>query len=201
MRAGELVDVSMLEASAIGLTYYPVTFHDQLGRPMRKKRFVPTPGVGMASDGLVGLGCGTGQQWLDFAVLVGHPEWTEDPKLFLDRTALKSTIDAWIGDRTVDEVLEQASAYRIPNAPIVHGANATTIGHFRERGTFVANPRDGATNPGPAVPDVVDPPPRSRTGPPARGAPVRLDARTGPLDGAESVRRDHGRSRGCGCST
>ena len=31
----------------------------------------------------------------------------------------------------------------------MHGANATTIGHFPQRGTFVANPRDGATNPGP----------------------------------------------------
>ena len=33
---GELVDVSMLEASAMCLTYYPVTFNDQLGRPMRE---------------------------------------------------------------------------------------------------------------------------------------------------------------------
>ena len=146
---GELVDVSMLEAQAMCLTYYPVTFNDQLGRPMRRKRFVATPGVGAASDGLVGLGCGTGQQWLDFCVLVGHPEWTEDQSLFLDRTALTPTIDAWIADRTVEEVLQEASAFRIPNAPITNGANATTWEHFRERGTFVANPKDGATNPGP----------------------------------------------------
>jgi crotonobetainyl-CoA:carnitine CoA-transferase CaiB-like acyl-CoA transferase len=146
---GELVDVSMLEALAMCLTYYPVTFNDQLGRPMRRKRFVATPGVGAASDGLVGLGCGTGQQWLDFCVLVGHPEWMEDPSLFLDRTALTPTIDAWVADRTVEEVLEEASAFRIPNAPITNGANATTWAHFRERGTFAANPRDGAANPGP----------------------------------------------------
>ena len=93
---GELVDVSMLEALAMCLTYYPVTFHDQLGRPMRRRRYVPTPGVGAARDGLVGLGCGTGQQWLDFCVMVEHPEWMEDPRLFLDRTALAPTIDAWI---------------------------------------------------------------------------------------------------------
>ncbi|HEX4163266.1 MAG TPA: CoA transferase, partial [Acidimicrobiales bacterium] len=146
---GELVDVSMLEALAACLTYYPVTFNDQMGRPMRKKRFVPTPGVGAASDGLVGLGVGTGQQWLDFCAMVGHPEWTEDPKLFLDRTALASTIDEWIGGHTVDDVLELTSAFRIPNAPIVNGANAATFEHFRSRGTFVSNPRDGAANPGP----------------------------------------------------
>ncbi len=146
---GELVDVSMLEAQALCLTYYPVTFNDQLGRPMRRKRFVATPGVGAARDGLVGLGCGTGQQWLDFCVLVGHPEWMEDRSLFLDRTALAPTIDAWIAAHTVAEVLEQASAFRIPNAPITNGENATTWDHFRARGTFVQNPRDGAANPGP----------------------------------------------------
>jgi crotonobetainyl-CoA:carnitine CoA-transferase CaiB-like acyl-CoA transferase len=146
---GELVDVSTLEALAMCLTYYPVTFNDQLGRPMRRKRFVATPGVGAASDGLVGLGCGTGQQWLDFCVLVGHPEWMEDQALFLDRTALTPTIDAWIAERTVEEVLGEASAFRIPNAPITSGGNAATWAHFRERGTFVANPKDGVTNPGP----------------------------------------------------
>ena len=146
---GELIDVSMLEALAMTLTYYPVTFHDQLGRPMRKKRFVPTPGVGAASDGLVGLGCGTGQQWLDFCAMVEHPEWMEDPKLFLDRAALAPTIDGWIGAHTVAEVLDLASAFRIPNAPIANGSNVTTIDHFREREVFVENPRDGAVNPRP----------------------------------------------------
>jgi crotonobetainyl-CoA:carnitine CoA-transferase CaiB-like acyl-CoA transferase len=146
---GDLVDVSTLEALATCLTYYPVTFNDQMGRPMRKKRFVPTPGVGAASDGLVGLGVGTGQQWLDFCAMVEHPEWTEDPKLFLDRTALAPTIDEWIAGHTVDEVLDLTSAFRIPNAPVVNGENATTFEHFRSRGTFVQNPRDGAMNPGP----------------------------------------------------
>ncbi len=146
---GELVDVSMLEAMVTCLTYYPVTFNDQLGRPMRRRRFVPTPGVGAASDGLVGVGVGTGQQWLDFCAMVEHPEWTEDPKLFLDRTALAPTIDEWIGARTVDEVLDLTSVFRIPNAPIANGSNVTTFEHFRTRETFFANPRDGAANPRP----------------------------------------------------
>jgi crotonobetainyl-CoA:carnitine CoA-transferase CaiB-like acyl-CoA transferase len=146
---GELVDVSMLEALAMCLTYYPVTFCDQLGRPMRKRRYVPTPGVGAARDGLMGLGCGTGQQWLDFCAMVGHPEWTENPKLFVDRTALAPVIDGWIAEHTVEEVLDLASAFRIPNAPIANGANVTTFAHFQERGTFVANPRDATANPRP----------------------------------------------------
>ena len=146
---GELVDVSMLESLATCLTYYPVTFNDQLGHPMRRRRFIPTPGVGAASDGLVGLGVGTGQQWLDFCALVEHPEWTEDPKLFLDRTALAPDIAQWIAAHTVDEVLDLTSAFRIPNAPIANGENATTFEHFRVRETFTSNPSDGAANPRP----------------------------------------------------
>jgi crotonobetainyl-CoA:carnitine CoA-transferase CaiB-like acyl-CoA transferase len=145
---GGLVDVSMLEVLALCLTYYPVTFTDQMGRPMRKKRFVPTPGVAAAKDGLVGLGVGTGQQWYDFCAMVGHPEWTEDPKLLLERSALMPTIDAWVADHGVEELLELATAFRIPNAPIVNGANATAFKHFQDRGTFVTNSADGATNPG-----------------------------------------------------
>jgi crotonobetainyl-CoA:carnitine CoA-transferase CaiB-like acyl-CoA transferase len=148
--AGELVDVSMLEAEAMCLTYYPVTFFEQLGYPMRKRRAVPTPGVAAARDGLVGLGVGTGQQWLDFAVMVGQPQWTEDSSLFLNRTGLAPTIDAWVAERTVAEVLDLATAFRIPNAPIVNGANAASFDHFRQRATFATNPRDGATNPRPA---------------------------------------------------
>jgi crotonobetainyl-CoA:carnitine CoA-transferase CaiB-like acyl-CoA transferase len=146
---GELVDVSMLEALAMCLTYYPVTFHDQLGRPMRTRRAVPTPGVAAAQDGLVGLGCGTGQQWLDFCAMVGHPEWAEDPSLFLARTKLAPTIDAWVAERSVDEVLDLATAFRIPNAPIVNGENAQTFEHFQVRETFQANATDGAANPRP----------------------------------------------------
>jgi len=147
---GELVDVSMLEAEVMCLTYYPVTFFEQLGYPMRKRRSVPTPGVAAAKDGLVGLGCGTGQQWLDFCVMVGHDEWTEDKSLFLNRTGLAPTIDGWVAERSVDEVRELATAFRIPNAPIVNGADAASYEHFQQRATFVSNPADGATNPRPA---------------------------------------------------
>ena len=122
--AGELVDVSMLEVLATCLTYYPVSFMTssdaRCGTP---RRFVPTPSVGAASDGLVGMGVGTGQQWLDFCTMVGHPEWTEDPKLLLDRTTLAPTIDEWVSERTVNDVLDLASALRIPDTPIANGAN------------------------------------------------------------------------------
>ncbi len=199
---GELVDVAMLEALALCLTYYPVTFHDQLGRPMRRRRYVPTPGVGTARDGLVGLGCGTGQQWLDFCVMVEHPEWMEDQRLFLDRTALAPTIDAWVTERTVAEVLDLASAFRIPNAPIANGANLTTIEHFRARESFVANPRDGSVNPRPpfrlGAGRLRTPEPAPRLGEHSIDAVLR---RRGPRAPAAPRRHLGFRSRDCACWT
>ena len=188
---GQLVDVSTLEALAMCLTYYPVTFNDQLGRPMRRKRFIPTPGVGAAKDGLVGLGCGTGQQWLDFCVMVEHPEWMEDRSLFLDRTKLAPIIDAWIAAHTVDEVLDLASAFRIPNAPVANGSNIATFEHFRDRETFTVNPRDGAANPAPPFRLGA-----ARLRPPAP-APSLGEL---PIDGALPRERSAGRSAG-GAST
>ena len=44
------------------------------------------------------------------------------------------TIDAGSAEHTVDEVLDLASAFRIPNAPIANGANVTGIEHFASAG-------------------------------------------------------------------
>ena len=178
------------------LTYYPVTFNDQLGRPMRRKRFVATPGVGAASDGLVGLGCGTGQQWLDFCVLVGHPEWMEDQSLFLDRTALTPTIDAWIADRTVEEVLGEASAFRIPNAPITNGANATTWAHFRRAGDVRRQSQGRRDEPRTTLPAGGGEAPGTRGGTPPRRAAERRGGDAGAA-GARATSRERRASRRC----
>jgi len=147
--AGELVDVSMLEALAACLTYYPVTYFDAMGKPFRGRRAVVTPGVGVTKDGMVAVGVGTGQQWLDFCVMVGHPEWTEDKSLFRDRGRLAPVIDEWFGGRTVAEVLDEAGTFRLPHAPIANGANLPGIDHFEARGSFVRNPRQGFLQPRP----------------------------------------------------
>ena len=145
---GEIVDVSMLEALASCLTYYPVTYFDALGRPFRKGRSVITPGVGVAKDGTVAVGVGTGQHWLDFAVMVGHPEWTEDKSLFRDRARLAPIIDRWFADHTVDEIVDLATAFRLPNAPVANGSTLPTLRHFEARGSFSKNPGSGFMQPG-----------------------------------------------------
>ncbi len=156
-----LVDVSMLEAQILGLTYYSVSFLDALGRPFRDLRRLTIPGVATAADGLVALGCGTAQQWFDLCAMVGHEEWIdEDADLSITQQANihAEQIYEWVRENRVDDILELSSAFRIPNAPVGNGANVTSFDQFVERDTFVENPRDGFTQPGPpyrATPSLV----------------------------------------------
>ncbi|GAC70365.1 CaiB/BaiF CoA-transferase family protein [Gordonia soli] len=148
---GEIIDLSILETQIQGLTYHPVTFLELRERPFRSERSVFVPGVAEAADGMVAVGCATAQQWFDLCVLVGHPEWvdTENPLAITQRAAEAAPeIYRWIGERTVEEVSEKATAFRIPNAPVGNGANVAGFAHYEERGSFVKNPGRGFSQPG-----------------------------------------------------
>ena len=160
---GELVDVSMLETLALCLTYYPVTYADMVG-PAVPQAGGPSsrPGWRRRATASSGVGVGTGQQWLDFCVMVGHPEWMEDRKLFANRGHLRPDIAAWMAEHTTAEVLELAGAFRIPHAPIGNGATIPATDHFagprldrrRTRATASTSPTGptGSTRPSSASP-------------------------------------------------
>ena len=148
---GELLDLSMLEVQILGLTYFPVTYFQMLGRPWRDARKITVPGVAKAKDGLVDLGCGTAQQWFDLCAMMGHQEWIdEDSPLSITEQANEKAeeIYAWVRHQTVDEIRDLATAFRIPNAPVANGANIADLDHFRERRSLIANPRNGFRQPG-----------------------------------------------------
>jgi crotonobetainyl-CoA:carnitine CoA-transferase CaiB-like acyl-CoA transferase len=148
---GQLIDLSMLETQILGLTYYPVTYFEMLGRPWRDARRLTIPGVAAARDGLVDLGCGTAQQWFDLCAMVGHPEWIdEESPLSITELAnvYADEIYDWVRNHPSDEIRELATAFRIPNAPVANGANIVGLDHFVDRGSFQRNPRDGFQQPG-----------------------------------------------------
>jgi crotonobetainyl-CoA:carnitine CoA-transferase CaiB-like acyl-CoA transferase len=150
--AAELIDLSMLEAQILGLTYYPVTYYEMLGRPWRDARRLTVPGIARAKDGLIDIGCGTAQQWFDLCAMTGHQDWIdeESPLSITEQANEKSDeLYAWVESQTVDEIRDLATAFRIPNAPVANGANAESLDHFQARGSFVTNPRDGFSQPGP----------------------------------------------------
>ncbi|HET9874525.1 MAG TPA: CoA transferase, partial [Mycobacterium sp.] len=147
---GELLDLSMLETQILGLTYYPVTYFQLLGRPWRDARKVTVPGIAQADDGLVDLGCGTAQQWFDLCAMIGHQDWIdeESPLTITEQANAKADeIYAWVKRHTVEEIRNLATAFRIPNGPVANGANISGLDHFEQRRSFVSNPRDGFCQP------------------------------------------------------
>jgi crotonobetainyl-CoA:carnitine CoA-transferase CaiB-like acyl-CoA transferase len=148
---GELVDLSALEAQILGLTYYPVSYFEMLGRPWRTERKPTVPGVAEAADGLVALGCGTAQQWFDLCAMSGHQEWIdEESPLSITEQANIHAVELfeWLRGEKVEDVRDLASAFRIPNSPVGNGENVTGFDHYVQRGAFVRNPRDGFIQPG-----------------------------------------------------
>jgi crotonobetainyl-CoA:carnitine CoA-transferase CaiB-like acyl-CoA transferase len=150
--AAELIDLSMLETQILGLTYYPVSYFEMLGRPWRDARRLTVPGIERAKDGLIDIGCGTAQQWFDLCAMTGHQDWIdeESPLSITEQANEKADeLYAWVESQTVEEIRSLATAFRIPNAPVANGANIESLDQFVERGSFVRNPRDGFTQPAP----------------------------------------------------
>ncbi len=111
------------------------------------------PSIEPTADGWIGFCIFTAQQWMDFSILVDHPEWAVDPTLahMMTRIARAEEIRASVRDytrqHTTEELLERSELLRVPAAPIGHGALLPKIDHLVERGVFVRNPRGGFLQP------------------------------------------------------
>lgn len=136
-QAGGVIDLSELETSALSLTYYPVTFVDMLGAPRRTERAIIPPGVSSTKDGLIGIACGTAQQRTDLYTMVGHPEWNDEDPLLNKPDQVAPSIAEWISERTLAEVADLASAFRVPNSPVGNAALIPDWKQIESRGSLV----------------------------------------------------------------
>jgi len=141
---GQHVDVSMFEAMVLAMTVY----HDLSGQ-WRKEPLagaIEVPSIEPAKDGWVGFCTNTGQQWKDFAALIGHPEAGDDLR-FYDGTHrcqhldyMQQIIHSWTLERSVDEIVEITNLMRIPCTPIGDGSNLPDRDHFKVRGVYAKAP-------------------------------------------------------------
>lgn len=111
------------------------------------------PSIEPTADGWIGFCIFTAQQWMDFALLVEHPEWALDPALahMMTRIAraeeIRASVREYTRQYTTEALLERSELLRVPAAPIGHGALLPKIDHLVERGVFVRNPRGGFLQP------------------------------------------------------
>jgi crotonobetainyl-CoA:carnitine CoA-transferase CaiB-like acyl-CoA transferase len=150
---GDLVDVAALDALMYSQPLYPVTWFQIAGEPFRPLRSSQLPSVHPTADGWVSLQTTTGQQWLDFCAMVGRDDWLADEQMArgthrtLHRDEIEPVIDAWTSTRPTAEIVELATAMRIPVAEVGNGANLPHFDHLVQRGAFATNAH-GFTQPG-----------------------------------------------------
>ncbi|MBY0399219.1 CoA transferase, partial [Myxococcota bacterium] len=122
------------------------------------------PSIEPAQDGFVGFCTITSQQYKDFCSLIGAPEFAAPEFMFSEaRMASRDAIWAKIREYTtknrVEDILELASAMRIPVSPVGNGATVLETDHFRERGVYVDGPHGGKV---PRVPYTLSAIPAAR---------------------------------------
>ena len=143
---GELVDVAALDALHLTQSMFPVSFSASAGRPFRASRIRSIPLIHPTSDGYVGFQLTTGQQWQDFCTMIGRDDWREDPTLtrFDVRAArfneVNSTVDGWTSSRSTHDIVDLATLFRIPVAPVGNGETIPQYEQVIERGWMVEHP-------------------------------------------------------------
>ena len=142
---GDHVDLSLLETITPTCTNVQTLWGSFTGE-YDTRIALEVPSVEPTRDGYVGFCIFTGQQWQDFTVLVGHPEWADDPQLgtmggrIAAGESIAGTIREWTSARTTEEVVREAILLRIPVAPIGNGANLPEFEQFAQRGVYVPHP-------------------------------------------------------------
>ncbi len=151
---GAHLDGSQFEAMMIACQTFRAMY-DQFAPDYRFGRQIEIPSIEPASDGSVGYCTITGQQWQDFCSMIGAPELMDDPELQTFIGRMNRREDIWpiirrfTESRTVDELVELASAFRIPTGPVGTGEAVLGFAQFVDRDVFVTAD-SGARQPRPA---------------------------------------------------
>jgi crotonobetainyl-CoA:carnitine CoA-transferase CaiB-like acyl-CoA transferase len=140
----EHVDVAMLDCMAMSMTTYPSVFAEMAGWPALEGtgRRVEVPSVLPTADGYVNVTTNSATQFQDFCLLIGRPEWGDDPEWsraanrLVRREEFLAAVYAYTTARSTAEVLEETSLYRIPAGPVLHGGNVREFDQFVVRDVF-----------------------------------------------------------------
>ena len=141
---GVHVDASQYEAMMLSFqTFRQIFAAFDPGREIGRSFEIPS--IEPAKDGWIGFCTITSQQYSDFCSLIGAPELAAPEYMFAEarmaaRDAIWAKIRSYTSNNTVADILELASAMRIPVSPVGNGETVLGVDHFKERGVYVDGP-------------------------------------------------------------
>jgi crotonobetainyl-CoA:carnitine CoA-transferase CaiB-like acyl-CoA transferase len=145
---GRHVDVAMLDCMAVTLVTYPSVLASFAGWPPLRGtgRMVEVPSVEPTEDGFVVFTTNSAQQFQDFLVMIGRPDWAGDTGLaraaerFARRQEFLEAVHLWSRARTSEQALSEAALLRIPAGPVLNGSTVADFEQFEARGVFRRSP-------------------------------------------------------------
>ena len=146
---GEHIDLSVLEAMALGMNTYGPLFAQLYGVEAPEEpsfRHIDHPSIEPTADGWVGFATIANQQFKDFLVLIERGDLLADEALVDINVRTKraeefeAAVQAWTTRHPTDEIIRRASELRVPVAPIGDGATVVDHEQFVARGVFVDGP-------------------------------------------------------------
>jgi crotonobetainyl-CoA:carnitine CoA-transferase CaiB-like acyl-CoA transferase len=171
---GEHIDLSLLETANFIFTNFSVSMNRLMnGSPNEPEHAflaptVETPSIEPTADGYVGFCTNSRQQFSDFLLMIERPDLQDDEGLaqFAGRLMRfeewNGIMRPWLSKRTTREIIELASLFRIPVAPICNGETVQAHEQLAERGVFVLDAAGRFARPRPSyrIEDVDPQPPR-----------------------------------------
>jgi len=147
---GEWIDFSLLETMAIAAPNFMSVLFQMFGvGPELYGPIMPTvetPSVEPTTDGFVGFCTNTRQQFSDFLLMIERPDLRDDEELaqFAGRLARfdewQGIVQHWTRGKTTAEIIELASALRIPVAPVLDGDRVRSHEQLVARGVYRRDP-------------------------------------------------------------
>ncbi len=187
---GEWIDFSLLETMTIATTNYMSVLFQMLGVPADLHGpvmpTVETPSIEPSADGYVGFCTNTRQQFSDFLLMIERPDLQADEELaqvfgrLMRLPEWEEIVHAWTRRHPTADIVERASAFRIPVAPVLDGDRVRRHEQLQARGVYRADPTGHFEYPRP--PYLIDgEEPAAPTAAPALGAHTgSIEARTPP---------------------
>lgn len=138
---GDVVDVSIAEATAIAASTFTDLAVQLSGAPNPPIRSVEAPSIEPAADGWVGFNTNTRQQFQNFCLMIERPdlmdsEWADLRNRGTRLEEWNAIVAEWTTAHTVDEIVELASALRVPVARVNDGAGVISEPHLVAREFF-----------------------------------------------------------------
>ncbi|MGD1283884.1 CaiB/BaiF CoA transferase family protein [Mycobacterium seoulense] len=155
-RGGEIIDCSLMEACHLSASGFIDMYYALAGSPpiSAPPRMTELPSIEPTADGWIGFNTNTRQQFESFLLMIERydlleedPAWALAPTRYERMEEWNKIVRDWTTRHTTEEIVDLASALRIPVAQVNNGQTVLDHPHFNARGVWSVSADGSFTHP------------------------------------------------------